>query len=225
MTTAAKLRTRSVKDLAAMAKKKKVAGWHMMRKDQLVSALVKQLARASDKPNGAAKKECKARLTHRLEQIKTQLAEAKDLAIRPLGGENGHSKDRLIVMVRDPYWLHAYWELSRRGIERARAAMGQHWHQCHPVLRLARSELQRHHLLGPAAASRHRDPRRREQLVHRRLRPPQELPGRNRLHGLGRPFLLSGAEQRGPHPRQRRPATPSTRTGPKWPRISIASTP
>ena len=72
----------------------------------------------------------------RLEQIKTKLAEAKDLAIRPLGDENGHGKDRLIVMVRDPYWLHAYWELSRRGIERARAAMGQYWHQSRPVLRL-----------------------------------------------------------------------------------------
>ena len=22
-------------------------------------------------------------------------------------------KDRIIIMVRDPYWLHAYWELSR----------------------------------------------------------------------------------------------------------------
>jgi hypothetical protein len=136
VTTAAKLKTRTVKDLAAMAKKKKVAGWHLMRKDQLVHALLKELARASGKPNGAAKKECKARLTHRLQQIKTQLAEAKDLAIRPLGETNGHSRDRLVIMVRDPYWLHAYWELSRRSIERARAAMGQYWHQCHPVLRL-----------------------------------------------------------------------------------------
>ena len=39
-------------------------------------------------------------------------------------------------MVRDPYWLHVYWELSRRSIDRARAAMGQHWHQSRPVLRL-----------------------------------------------------------------------------------------
>ena len=39
-------------------------------------------------------------------------------------------------MVRDPYWLHAYWELSRRSIQRAEVAMGQHWHSARPVLRL-----------------------------------------------------------------------------------------
>jgi len=39
-------------------------------------------------------------------------------------------------MVRDPYWLHAYWELTRRSVERAKAAMGQHWHAARPVLRL-----------------------------------------------------------------------------------------
>ena len=61
---------------------------------------------------------------------------AKDLAIRTVDGGNGHVKDRLVVMVRDPYWLHAYWELSRRSIERARASMGQHWHEARPVLRL-----------------------------------------------------------------------------------------
>ena len=46
------------------------------------------------------------------------------------------ARDRLVVMVRDPYWLHAYWELSRRSIQRAEVAMGQHWHAARPVLRL-----------------------------------------------------------------------------------------
>jgi len=39
--TADKLRTYTSKDLAQMAKKKGVQGWHSMRKDQLVRALVK----------------------------------------------------------------------------------------------------------------------------------------------------------------------------------------
>ncbi len=39
-------------------------------------------------------------------------------------------------MVRDPYWLHAYWELSRKSVERARAALGQYWHEARPVLRV-----------------------------------------------------------------------------------------
>ena len=39
-------------------------------------------------------------------------------------------------MVRDPYWLHCYWELSRRSLQRAEAALGQEWHFAKPILRL-----------------------------------------------------------------------------------------
>jgi hypothetical protein len=46
--------------------------------------------------------------------------------------------DRLVVMVRDPYWLHAYWELSHNSIARAQTSLGQKWHAAQPVLRLYR---------------------------------------------------------------------------------------
>ena len=39
-------------------------------------------------------------------------------------------------MVRGPFWLHAYWELTPGGIIRAQAALGEHWHSAQPVLRL-----------------------------------------------------------------------------------------
>jgi polysaccharide export outer membrane protein len=39
-------------------------------------------------------------------------------------------------MVRDPYWLHAYWELAPRSVERAQSALGPHWHTTTPVLRV-----------------------------------------------------------------------------------------
>src|SRR4029079_12777381 len=45
-------------------------------------------------------------------------------------------KDRIIVLARDPYWLHAYWELSRTTLARAQAALGQEWHSATPILRL-----------------------------------------------------------------------------------------
>jgi len=48
----------------------------------------------------------------------------------------GHAKDRIVVMVRDPYWLHAYWELSHQAVQRAEAALGQDWHGARPILRL-----------------------------------------------------------------------------------------
>ena len=45
-------------------------------------------------------------------------------------------KDRIVVMVRDPFWLHTYWDLTGNAIRRAEAALGQDWHGAKPILRL-----------------------------------------------------------------------------------------
>ena len=45
-------------------------------------------------------------------------------------------KTSIIVLTRDSYWLHAYWELSRTTLSRARAALGQDWHEARPMLRV-----------------------------------------------------------------------------------------
>jgi len=156
VTTAAKLRTRTVKELAGMAKRKKVPGWHDMRKEELVQALVKAARRAESRRNRAdgksnrppskpstaktsrngRKKARTAYAERRLRQIKAKQLKSKDLALDGGAERNGHVRDRLILMVRDPYWLHAYWELTRRSIERARSSLGQHWHAAQPVLKL-----------------------------------------------------------------------------------------
>src|SRR6516164_7811461 len=61
----------------------------------------------------------------------------KDLSAKvPRDLPSGYGKDRIVVMVRDPYWLHAYWELTRHAIGRAEAALGQEWHGAKPILRL-----------------------------------------------------------------------------------------
>ena len=165
MITAARLKTRTVKDLAAMARRKRVPGWHSMRKDELIKALVRvarseaaKRARSGNskpkKPPGknssahgavpAGQNSCRskpalkakpARSEKRLNQIRAKLARSKDLAWE--SGSNGHEKDRLVVMVRDPYWLHAYWEITQQSVERARVAMGQKWHSARPVLRVS----------------------------------------------------------------------------------------
>lgn len=83
-----------------------------------------------------------AKVERRLKQIKEKLAQSKDLAFHPahtqdhVEAEDAVLRDRLVVMVRDPYWLHAYWELTRPSIERARAALGPNWHGAKPVLRV-----------------------------------------------------------------------------------------
>ena len=170
MITATTLKNRTVKDLAAMAKRHGVPGWHAMRKDELIRALVKQgkcsasrrAASQNGKPpaktNGAtngqahgkgtngktnghcgassANKVKSSRARRRIEELKLRLSQSKDLAYHCVNEGGGHVKDRLVVMVRDSFWLHAYWELSRQSVERARAAMGQHWHAARAVLRV-----------------------------------------------------------------------------------------
>lgn len=155
--TAESLSSKSVKDLAQMAKRRGINGWSAMRKDQLVKALLR-LARAKPATNGhaaaknghvpksntrraavrtvVAKSEppAKPRSAHVLRKIadaKAKLAQRKDLA-----HTNGSIKDRLVVMVRGSYWLHAWWQLSRSGVARAQAALGQEWHAARPLLRL-----------------------------------------------------------------------------------------
>ena len=58
----------------------------------------------------------------------------RDISTR---AEDG-TPDRLVLMVRDPFWLHAYWEVNAKTMERARVALGHLWYTSIPVLRLFR---------------------------------------------------------------------------------------
>jgi hypothetical protein len=61
----------------------------------------------------------------------------KDLSAKvPKDLPAGYGRDRIVLMVRDPYWLHTYWELTRHAVKRAEAALGQDWHGARPILRL-----------------------------------------------------------------------------------------
>ena len=213
MITLEALKSRTAKDLAALAKRKGVSGWHSMRKEDLIKALVK-LAKAEESrsakkagsngseaklaaslatksvarlmtnggkaaangskpvsngskstPNGSRvtsngakpadgvkigsngssksqplvvdRKAHSARTEKRLEEIRSKLVQGKDLALVSDGNGQSHTRDRLVVLVRGPYWLHACWELTRASVERARVALGQQWHSARPVLRVS----------------------------------------------------------------------------------------
>lgn len=189
--TVADLRTQTVKDLCALARKMGLTGIHQMKKDQLVRALVKaHKAQAASRQatghrkvvtgkrprsNGgvtvAASAECapaarvgtrasrpesaprstNTRVLRKIQRINEIRDQRKDLSYTATVGcgsdpaeddrakparAPASGKDRLVLLVRDPYWLQACWDVTRQSVLRARAALAEHWHTCEPILRL-----------------------------------------------------------------------------------------
>ena len=136
------LRTYTAKQLGQLAKRNGIRGWHSMRKDELVKALAglegieastfHRVARDQRGPQTQKPPRPKP-LNRQIRKLHSRLEQVKHI---DTPSANSVERDRLVVMVRDPYWLHAYWELSRQSVQRAQAAMGQHWHTAKPVLRV-----------------------------------------------------------------------------------------
>ena len=66
-------------------------------------------------------------------KVESTIPAEKDLSVK---NKPGHVKDRIVLMVPDPFWLHCYWELSLQSVQRAEAALGQDWHGAKPIIRL-----------------------------------------------------------------------------------------
>lgn len=47
-----------------------------------------------------------------------------------------YGRDRIVVMVRDPFWLHVYWEVTEHSIRRAETSLEQEWHGAKAILRV-----------------------------------------------------------------------------------------
>jgi hypothetical protein len=165
--TTASLKSSTVKDLTELAKSHGLAGWHSMKKDELIRRLLKftrkpaskpaaraaktaRVAAASAKAKNQAKSGAKKPLPAkpRVSSAKSQRASRKihaahekrerlkDLAGPHKNGAGKAEKDRVVLMVRDPYWLHVIWHVTRTTVMRAQAAMAEHWHTARPILRL-----------------------------------------------------------------------------------------
>lgn len=50
------------------------------------------------------------------------------------GGQS--NRDRAVLLVRDPFWLQACWNVTRSSVKRAEAALAEQWHAAIPVMRL-----------------------------------------------------------------------------------------
>ncbi len=54
----------------------------------------------------------------------------------PLQMPHRYGVDQIALMARDPYWLHAYWEVTDRSVGRLRAKLGKAWEGSRAVLRV-----------------------------------------------------------------------------------------
>jgi hypothetical protein len=80
-------------------------------------------------------------VARRIAEARERLERAKSLATRPEQGRaNRPARDRIVLMVRGPHWLHAFWEVTPRSVTRAQAALGQEWHGARPALRVLQLE-------------------------------------------------------------------------------------
>ncbi len=155
------LQDRTKQELADLARRKGIVGFASLRKEELIAKLIAHYKRAAKarlvaaKPPSRIKPNAKTPLRARPqiaaarntngnsteEQIERSKFDVgvptKDLSAKvPKDLPGGYGKDRIVVMVRDPYWLHAYWEMTRQAIQRAEAALGQEWHGAKPILRV-----------------------------------------------------------------------------------------
>lgn len=108
-----------------------------------IAAAPKASSKPIPKPTATSPKVLK-----KIRELQLQRESGKDIAfrptlVRPPGAaepiwEKEPLKDRIGLFVRDPYWLHTSWDITRNAVERARAAMAEQWHGSKPVLRLLR---------------------------------------------------------------------------------------
>ncbi len=149
--TRRQLQTCTKKALLDLARKQGIAGWHDMTKDELVAALASGARKPPDRKNQGAYAPrspyaaAAARDTSNATSGEEQVGSSKynvgiptrDLSAKvPKDLPSGYGKDRIVLMVRDPYWLHCYWELTHQAVGCAEAALGQEWHTAKPILRL-----------------------------------------------------------------------------------------
>ncbi len=85
------------------------------------------------------------KVVKKIQRLNAQREKQKNLAATngtKKAAKNGHEpkRDRVILLVRDAYWLQACWELLGTSIDRARAAMAEQWHTAKPVIRLIQAE-------------------------------------------------------------------------------------
>ena len=93
---------------------------------------------ATAKGKTAPKKQSKSAIAVKLQRERQRKENQKNLALASSMGKNGEApeQDRVILLIRDAFWLQAYWEITKATVQRAKVALNGSWHEAKPVLRV-----------------------------------------------------------------------------------------
>ena len=154
------LESQTRRDLAATAKSHGIAGWHGMRKQELVKAIAKiKMAKSKPKrknastakkkpsptetPNPAAVPALPSQTSSNMTPTEQQ---ARIQKLLKSNGPSSHSEKlnpttdstetKLTAQVKDSHWLLATWTITQGSLDRAKAALGAYWYQAVPVIRV-----------------------------------------------------------------------------------------
>lgn len=164
--TLEKLKTNTRKELAALAKQHQVAGWHGMRKEELIEALLdvhrstvsevptaqRSVARAPSErqaPRSLGNGRGDARGSQGFSSATPRSTSGRRnqarhntptprVVRRDISTVSPHEnvQEELIATAHDPFWIHAQWVLKRTTVLRAEAALGAEWFRAIPVIRV-----------------------------------------------------------------------------------------
>ncbi|QDT26506.1 hypothetical protein Enr10x_18100 [Gimesia panareensis] len=156
------LESQTRRDLAATAKSHGIAGWHGMRKQELVKAIAKiKMAKSKPKrktnsngkkptsPSSSSSPRPAAVPAYPSQSSSTQTPTEHQARIQKLLKSNGQCshnekmlptsesvETKLTAQVKDSHWLLANWTITQSSLDRAKAALGAYWYQAVPVIRV-----------------------------------------------------------------------------------------
>jgi len=148
--------------LLELARDMGIKGRHLMSKNGLISTILKEEASAGSRQAAAgAKPETRetakeapsgrpAQQPPGIVRVESEQEEAEDAKYRvgpqppkeefplPEGKDipRDYGQDRLVLMVRDPYWAHAYWEITPETVELAKSELGNEHEGSSSILRV-----------------------------------------------------------------------------------------
>ena len=131
------LSTHTRRELAGMAKQRRLPGWHSMKKGELIEALL------SVNPTNGVRKNSKSDSSAKVPNgtdnksngTSSMRWSSRSLATEPIVHQAADDASLKAEAV-EPTWIRAEWSVTQSTVSRAESALGAEWHRAVPVIRV-----------------------------------------------------------------------------------------